>query len=93
MAVVPLVYSDEVVGVLELGFPDDDIEDKLVFLEKVSESIAIAFNAIQNRLHIEHLLAETQRQAERLRSQEEELRMTNDELRAQALHRDLGRDA
>ena len=90
--IVPLIYGDEVVGVLELGLFDDDVEKKTVFLEKVAESIAVAFNAIRDRLRIEHLLAETQRQAERLRSQEEELRTTNEELRAQADARNSGRD-
>jgi transcriptional regulator with GAF, ATPase, and Fis domain len=91
--IVPLIYSDEVVGVLELGLLDNDIAGKTMFLEKVDESVAIAFNAINDRLRIEHLLAETQRQAERLRSQEEELRTTNEELRAQADIRYSGRDA
>ncbi len=90
---VPLFFGAETVGVLELGLLNDDtLSEKLTFLEQAAESIAVAFNVIRNRMRIENLLAETQRQAEQLRSQEEELRITNEELRMQAEHA-LGRDS
>ena len=61
-------------------------------MKVVSESIAIAFNTTQDRSRIDHLLSETQRQAEELQAQEEELRTANEELQEQAKAMRAGRD-
>ena len=54
------------------------------FIALSAESIAIAFQTAKARERIESLLLESQRQAEALQAQEEELRSVNDELHMQA---------
>lgn len=79
----PLLYAEQVLGVLEVGSftPFGEQEDR--FLRSVSESIAIAFHTAQARARIDDLLLKTQQQAEALQAQEEELRAANEELEAQ----------
>jgi hypothetical protein len=84
LLIVPLIYDEQVIGVMEFGLLRDEVEAQKDFLASVSESIAIAFNTAQNRSRIDHLLAETQRQAKELKDQEEELRAANKELQQQA---------
>ncbi|MEO6720634.1 MAG: response regulator [Ferruginibacter sp.] len=80
IVVFPFLYDGEVKGVMEIGavkeFSDLDIE----FLNIVGENIAISFNAAQSRNQMKELLGETQRQAEELETQQEELRQSNEEL-------------
>jgi hypothetical protein len=84
LLIVPLIYNEQVIGVLEFGLLRDEVEKERRFLERVSESIAMAFNITQDRNRIDQLLSETQRQAEELQVQEEELRAANEELQEQA---------
>lgn len=74
-------------AVLEFGFlPIAEAQPaKLAaFLDRIGPSLGIALRAAKYRARLEHLLAETQQQAEELQNQSEELRATNDELEAQA---------
>jgi transcriptional regulator with GAF, ATPase, and Fis domain len=84
LLIVPLIYDEQVIGVMEFGLLKVEVETEKDFLTSVSESIAIAFNTAQNRSQIDQLLAETQRQAKELQDQEEELRAANKELQEQA---------
>jgi len=84
LLIVPLIYNEQVIGVLEFGLLSDEVEREMGFVEGISESIAIAFITMQDRSRINHLLSETQRQAEELQAQEEELRAANQELQEQA---------
>jgi len=84
LLIVPLAYNEQVFGVLEFGLLKNEVDKEVGYLERVTESIAIAFNTAQDRSRIDHLLAETQRQAEELQAQEEELRTANQELQEQA---------
>jgi putative methionine-R-sulfoxide reductase with GAF domain len=84
LLIVPLVYNEQVIGVLEFGLLKDEFEKEKRFLERVSGGIAIAFNTMRDRSQIDQLLSETQRQAEALQAQEEELRAANQELQEQA---------
>jgi putative methionine-R-sulfoxide reductase with GAF domain len=82
--IVPLVYAEQVLGVIELGAFESFADRSVQFLERVSESIAVALHSAQTRLQLSELLDETQRQAEELQAQEEELRAANEELLARA---------
>jgi transcriptional regulator with GAF, ATPase, and Fis domain len=84
LLLVPLIYNERTIGVLEFGLMHNEIEKEKRFLERASERIAVAFNNAQARSRIDHLLSETQLQAEELQAQEEELRAANQELREQA---------
>ena len=88
---IPLIYQDEVVAVLELGAQHEFPEAHLELLEKTSESVAIAIQAIAVRHEMKELLAksiEQQKEAERaaaeLAASEEELKQSNEMLEAQA---------
>ncbi len=80
---IPFLFENEVKGVLELGAFEEFPDDKLDFLRDLSDSIAIAFNTVQNQSRLRVLLEETQRQAAQLQVQEEELRTANEELEEQ----------
>ncbi|MCF2446432.1 response regulator [Dyadobacter sp. CY345] len=80
-----LMQAGKVVAILELGYlgrPDDNV-GKL--LERISDGVAIAFTAARERQLMKELLDKTQLQAEELESQQEELRVTNEELIRQTL--------
>ncbi len=81
--VMPLIYDDEVVGVIELGSFNEFTDIQMEFLNLVGEGISIAINSAEARTLMENLLEETQRQAEILETQQEELRQTNEELEEQ----------
>jgi tubulin-specific chaperone A len=81
--VTPFVYEDQVIGVIELGTLTEFSPIQREFLDKATESIAIAFITAQARAHIDELLTKTQQQAEELQAQEEELRVANEELESQ----------
>jgi signal transduction histidine kinase/CheY-like chemotaxis protein len=79
--------DDTVNAVLELGFvnaPDARAEDLAAFLDIVGGSLGVTLRSAKYRARLEHLLSETQQQAEELQNQSEELRATNDELEAQS---------
>ncbi|MGR3176869.1 MAG: GAF domain-containing protein, partial [Candidatus Anammoxibacter sp.] len=82
--VMPFLYENSVVGVVELGAFHEFTEIQLEFLNLVIENIAIAINSAESRTLMEKLLEETQLQAMKLETQQEELRQTNEELSEQA---------
>lgn len=74
-------------AVIELGFldtPEARPEDAPRFLDTISGAVGLSLRSAKYRARLEHLLSETQQQAEELANQSEELRATNDELEAQA---------
>ncbi len=89
--VVPLIYQETVVAVLEIGTSHIILEEQIELIEKSSESIAIAIHSINVRKEMKELLNKTieqQKEAERsaaeLAASEEELKQTNEMLEAQA---------
>jgi transcriptional regulator with GAF, ATPase, and Fis domain len=80
----PLVYEENVIGVVELATLKQWTPRQSGFLNSVAESIAIAFHTAQTRGRIDELLMETQQQAEELQAQEEELRAANEEWEVQS---------
>lgn len=80
-----LMQAGKVVAILELGYlgkPDDNVSK---LLERISDGAAIAFTAARERQLMKELLEKTQIQAEELESQQEEQRVTNEELIRQTL--------
>lgn len=78
--VFPFFYIGKVKGVIELGSSKEFTALDVEFLHLVGNNIASAFNSSQSRSKLKELLEETQRQAEELESQQEELKQFNDEL-------------
>ncbi|MGC1378370.1 MAG: GAF domain-containing protein, partial [Anaerolineales bacterium] len=81
--VAPVVYNQQVSGVIALESMAGFTQTQRNFLEEAIESVAIAFLTAQARARVNELFAQTRQQAEELRSQEEELRSTNEELETQ----------
>ncbi|MBC7425586.1 MAG: response regulator [Bacteroidia bacterium] len=84
LVIVPLIYQNNSIGILELGFLKPPRELHVEFLELSAEPMAIGLNAAMSYLKLQNLLEETQTQAEELQSQHEELEHLNSELEAQA---------
>ena len=76
----PLIFENDVLGVIELGSMTGFTDLQKKFLPIVLDNIAIAIASAQSREKTKELLEETQRQAEELEAQQEELRQMNEEL-------------
>ncbi len=83
IVIVPFLFNNQVVGVLELGSVESFTDIQVELLDHVSESIAIAVASVGSRSRLESVLKETRDQAEQLQVQQEELRQTNEELEEQ----------
>ena len=84
VAIMPIMYNEILVGVLELGsfraFGVDDFD----FLNKSLEGVAIAINVNHSRQQINNLLEQAQQQTEELHVQQGELQQANEELEERA---------
>ncbi len=80
MLIIPVLYENRVVGVVELGSMKPFTELQRYYLEMTMDSVAIAITSAQSREKVKELLEETQRQTEELESQQEELKQFNEEL-------------
>lgn len=84
IVVFPIIFENEVKGVIELGALHQYSERELEFFDSISANIGIAINTVQNRQRVQELLEETQSQSEELMTQQTELEQINSELEAQA---------
>lgn len=80
--VFPIVFEEYCIGVLEVfgSFSKEREENILNFLTRAGRAIGSAIKSRQDQSLVEDLLAETQHQTEELEAQQEELRITNEEL-------------
>ncbi|HEX4049266.1 MAG TPA: response regulator [Steroidobacteraceae bacterium] len=83
LVLCPASVDGEVQAVLELGFLHAVRAEALQLLELIGPALAIAVRAAKDRARLEQLLQQTQRQAEELHNQQEELRLNNEELEMQ----------
>ena len=80
---IPLVYNETLFGVIGLGTSGDFEKLHLKFLDQSAENIAITLNSVQSRTQMKLLLDETQQQARELQTQQEALKIANEELEFQ----------
>jgi len=80
----PLVHEGHCLGLIELSLKDDpngeNIEKYDIFLQRACRNIATSIRFGQSHILVEQLLEETQHQTEEMEAQQEELRITNEEL-------------
>jgi len=79
----PLVHDDITLGLIEIAVADFNIQERtrlLDYFSRVGRNIATRIKFGQSHLLVQELLDETQRQTEELEAQQEELRITNEEL-------------
>ncbi len=85
IVVMPLVYNEEVTGVIEIGTMAPLTDIQLEFLSESSQAVAVAIHSARSRKQLRTALETTQRQSEELQTQQEELKTANEELEEQAL--------
>lgn len=78
--VLPMIYEDQVKGIVELGSLEAFSGKAIEFLEETAENMAIAIHGAQARTQLRDLLERTQEQAEELQMQTEELSLQQEEL-------------
>jgi signal transduction histidine kinase/DNA-binding response OmpR family regulator/CHASE3 domain sensor protein len=86
LLVAPAAADGVVSGVVELGFFRRLDAADVDLAARISEALGVALRAAMDRGRLEALLAETERQAEELQVQQEELRSSNEELEEQGRH-------
>lgn len=79
---MPILLENSVMGVIEFEAHHDLTELEQAFLEQSSDRIAIALNSAIIREKMTCLLNQGREQAEKLQSQQEELKNSNEELEA-----------
>ena len=85
LIILPILFENNVKAVIELASLDIFSETHLDFLDQLTESLGIVLNTIETNTRTEELLAQSQSLAGELKTQQEELRRTNDELQDKAL--------
>ncbi|PMB44398.1 two-component system sensor histidine kinase/response regulator, partial [Fischerella thermalis CCMEE 5201] len=82
--VLPVLFENQVIAVIELAsfYKFSDIH--LTFLDQVSEIIGIVLNAIASDIRTQELLEESQQLTQQLQSQQQELTQKNQRLEEQA---------
>jgi len=83
LVIAPSIQNGEVHGVIELGFFKPVNEAVIDLLGRISPDMAVALRSATYRSELSQLLEQTQRQAETLQVQSEELRVSNEELEEQ----------
>jgi len=88
--VLPVLFEETVMAVIELASFTPFTEIQQAFLDQLSESIGVVLNTIQANMRTEELLLQSQQltqdlqsQSEELQSQQDELKRSNAELEAQ----------
>ncbi|WFB63538.1 response regulator [Sphingobacterium sp. WM] len=84
IALLPIVYQQECMGIIEVGSRGELSQEKLDVISDFCEIIGISLVAAQSRRRVQQLLEETQTQTEELQVQHAELETLNSELEAQA---------
>ena len=85
LVILPVLFENNVKAVIELASLDKFSATHLDFLDQLTESIGIVLNTIETNTRTEELLEQSQSLAGELKTQQEELRRTNDELQDKAL--------
>jgi HAMP domain-containing protein/CheY-like chemotaxis protein/signal transduction histidine kinase len=79
--VIPVLFEEQVMAVVELGSFTPFTEIQEAFLDQLSESIGVVLNTIQANMRTEELLLQSQQLTQDLQSQSEELQAQQEELR------------
>ena len=79
--VMPILFEDQVLAVVELASLREFSEVNQAFLEQLAETLGVVLNAIIANRRTEELLEQSQSLAEELQSQSEELQSQQDELK------------
>jgi CheY-like chemotaxis protein/HAMP domain-containing protein len=81
--VLPILFEDEVLAVIELATFKAFTEIQHDLLEQLAASLGVVIHSVNSRQRTEELLRESQLLTEELQTQQEELRTANEELEEQ----------
>ncbi|HEX4654876.1 MAG TPA: ATP-binding protein, partial [Mycobacteriales bacterium] len=84
VVVLPVLFEEQVLGVIELASFLSYSEQHLGFLDQLVETIGVVLNTIIANTRTEELLAQSQRLTQELQVQSDELQRTNAELQEKA---------
>ncbi len=82
MLIIPLIFEDEVLGVIELGSLNEFNEESVHFAESASMNIASTLSLAQNNIRNAELLEQTRKQTKELEEQERKMKEALTELRS-----------
>jgi HAMP domain-containing protein/signal transduction histidine kinase/response regulator RpfG family c-di-GMP phosphodiesterase len=80
LTVLPVLFEDQVLAVIELGSFRRFSETHLTFLEQLMETIGVVLNTLVANMRTEQLLQQSQSLTQELQSQSEELQARQEEL-------------
>ena len=80
IVLVPAPVEGRARAVIELGFVLPPSQRAVDYLKRIGESVGVAVQSAEYKERLRDLLEESRRQAEMLQSQQEELRVANEEL-------------
>jgi PAS domain S-box-containing protein len=80
--VLPLLYENQVLGVLELATARYLTDTEIELFERVADNIAITLNSAQSRLRMQALLDESQQLTQNLQTRQEEILDREERIRA-----------
>jgi CheY-like chemotaxis protein/CHASE3 domain sensor protein len=78
--IVPFFFDKKLKGVIEVAFLDELGQNNRDYILAIADDIGISVNTAQARAIMHELLSQVQQQTEELESQQEEMRLTNEEL-------------
>lgn len=84
IVVTPILHEGELCGMLEVGSLDSMGPEELEILHLSVEHIAIAVNSALSRMKLSEMLQKTQKQADLLKRQQDDMQAINDDLEEQA---------
>ena len=84
LLIVPLIYENETIAIMEIGFLREVKPIEIELLEQNVEAMGIGINSTLSYIKLQNLLEETQAQTEELQAQHTELENLNSELEAQS---------
>ncbi|HLO57441.1 MAG TPA: PAS domain S-box protein [Bacteroidales bacterium] len=82
LIVVPMIYEDEIYGVMEFASFSKFEPNHISLLEKTAESVGATLSAVKTNIRTARLLEESKAQTQILTSHEEEMRQNMEELQA-----------
>jgi PAS domain S-box-containing protein len=80
--VLPLLYEEQVLGILELGTSRHFTATEMEWLNLVADNIAITLNSAQSRVRMQALLADSQQMTLTLQNRQEEILEREEHIRA-----------